>query len=515
MLKRTTVFPIALASLALSAWPVAAATFDVTSNLWGDLITPNTFAWAIQQANVNSGADVIRLFSDVNVDQANPNEPISGFLTELTDPAGLSIQGNGHALVGNPFFITSQGDVVDKNAPRAYSPMGGDMLQVEALSFARIADNVSNVTIDRLTVDGLNAFLDIGKSSTVTILDSTIKNAVSFGRAGREARSALSVAEGATLNLEGIVMRKINPFDQRSLGTEFFWFVPAISGNDARLNMFKSNLDLAFTSSTSGAVSWAGGIANIVSSTILGQGLSVSKLSQPGVLNLVNSIFRPSGDTAVARIQAFSGGVANVVASTLQFDAFQSKIPNSQFCSNYYPCNGAPLQVFSDGEIHLQSSAVSVLNDNILPINLPYSNQFGPVAGRFTADPYSYVQPVTNQNADSLKILFNQPSLIAALGAYTLDLSSILPTFYELPAGATPNTSGPLIGVVPDADTSNKLLNPINNSVISTDVFGNPRTFNGKRDVGAVQTPGPLPVLGCGAAFGWSRRLRRRIRQCP
>lgn len=24
--------------------------------------------------------------------------------------------------------------------------------------------------------------------------------------------------------------------------------------------------------------------------------------------------------------------------------------------------------------------------------------------------------------------------------------------------------------------------------------------------------PGPLPVLGCGAAFGWSRRLRRRIR---
>jgi hypothetical protein len=25
--------------------------------------------------------------------------------------------------------------------------------------------------------------------------------------------------------------------------------------------------------------------------------------------------------------------------------------------------------------------------------------------------------------------------------------------------------------------------------------------------------PGPLPVLGCGAAFGWSRRLRRRIRR--
>jgi hypothetical protein len=26
-------------------------------------------------------------------------------------------------------------------------------------------------------------------------------------------------------------------------------------------------------------------------------------------------------------------------------------------------------------------------------------------------------------------------------------------------------------------------------------------------------TPGPLPVLGAGAAFGWSRRLRRRIKR--
>lgn len=28
---------------------------------------------------------------------------------------------------------------------------------------------------------------------------------------------------------------------------------------------------------------------------------------------------------------------------------------------------------------------------------------------------------------------------------------------------------------------------------------------------GAAAVPGPLPLLGAGAAFGWSRRLRRRI----
>jgi MYXO-CTERM domain-containing protein len=29
--------------------------------------------------------------------------------------------------------------------------------------------------------------------------------------------------------------------------------------------------------------------------------------------------------------------------------------------------------------------------------------------------------------------------------------------------------------------------------------------------VGAASVPGPLPLLGVGAAFGWSRRLRKRI----
>ena len=67
-----------------------------------------------------------------------------------------------------------------------------------------------------------------------------------------------------------------------------------------------------------------------------------------------------------------------------------------------------------------------------------------------------------------------------------------------------------------DADGANQLINPINGSVITKDVYGNPRTAFGTRDIGAVQgtqVPGPLPVLGAGAAFGWARRLRKRVRQ--
>ena len=32
-------------------------------------------------------------------------------------------------------------------------------------------------------------------------------------------------------------------------------------------------------------------------------------------------------------------------------------------------------------------------------------------------------------------------------------------------------------------------------------------------DAPGTEVPGPLPLLGAGAAFGWSRRLRQRVRQ--
>jgi len=407
--------------------------------------------------------------------------------------------------------------VVTKTNPQAYNK-DSDSILIPSFSFARIAENVSHVNFDRFTVDGLNAFLDVGRNSVVNLVDSTIKNSISVGFTARPVITALT---GSTVNLTQVILSNINPFDDRSFGTEYDWARPAIIGNDATLNILKSKLELAFTSSTSGAVSWAGGTANIVSSVILGQGLSIRDLTTQGVLNLVNSVYRPSGHTDIARIQAYAGGVANIIASTIQFDAADSSIPDRGFCPANYPCKGAPLQVFANGEIYLQSSAISVLNNDLFEMYFPYAIQYAaltPTPGIFTADPYSYVQPVTNQNAVDLKLLFNQPNLITEGVAYALDpSSSFLPTFYDLPAGAYPIVSGPLISVVPDADSHNKLINPIDGSVISTDVFGNPRTYNGLRDVGAVQqpasVPAPLPLLGFGAAFGWSRRLRGRLSQ--
>jgi hypothetical protein len=69
-----------------------------------------------------------------------------------------------------------------------------------------------------------------------------------------------------------------------------------------------------------------------------------------------------------------------------------------------------------------------------------------------------------------------------------------------------------LVNQIANADGANQLLSPIDGSVISVDVLGNPRTTKGLRNIGALQAPvpGPLPLAGAAAALGWSRRLRRR-----
>ncbi|MEB3305526.1 MAG: hypothetical protein VKL58_04850 [Cyanobacteriota bacterium] len=260
--------------------------------------------------------------------------------------------------------------------------------------------------------------------------------------------------------------------------------------------------------------------------------MSVLDYTNQGVLNMVNSVFRPAGRSETARIQASNGGVANLIASTIQFDAsFTSDVPRPSdpffSCPANYKCNGAPLQAFNGGTINLQSSAVSVLSTDEARISNPYANTYDGLAGTLTADRYTYVQPVTDQDSTALKSLFGQPDLITTGVPYALDTSDPFTLLYfDLPAGGTPLAPGPLIGVVPDADGANQLINPIDGSVITKDIFGNPRTSSGLRDIGAVQTtieppvpppdqtpvPGPLPVLGFGAALGWSRRLRRRLR---
>jgi hypothetical protein len=71
-------------------------------------------------------------------------------------------------------------------------------------------------------------------------------------------------------------------------------------------------------------------------------------------------------------------------------------------------------------------------------------------------------------------------------------------------------------------DTISNLIIPTNGSIAfrvkTLDNIGNPAILS-ITDFGAVATgsptnvPGPLPFLGCAAAFSWSRKLSKRVRQ--
>jgi len=508
---------------AMSALPSAAAIFLVNKNFWGNHTTQGTFSWAINQSNINPGKDTIVVTTDVGIDDylGGANGPTQ-YAAHITDPSGLDIIGNGHKLTGEPSFINLSGVLHTKTDPAAIMP--GDVLVDQAVSFATVSDNVSSLFIDGLVVDGLNEFLSIGKGSSVVVRNSVFRN---MGAFGKPALPLFSVFDDSTLTLTGVSIKHVNRYKDITQGFEYGW-VPVIEGLNANLNIDRSLLNF-YISATQGAVAWAGGTVNVVSSQLFGRGLSISDylkegVLKEGVLNVVNSVFRPDGHSATSRIQAYNGGEANVIASTIQYDAQDTTdvpMPGDPFfsCPENYKCNGAPLQAFNGGTINLRSSSVSVLGTEVALIRNPYSDTYDDRPGTLTADSSTFVKPVAAMSPAALKALFNQVNLLTSGVPYTLAPGYLpeFPSIYiELPEGASPRTPGPLLNAVADADGVNKLINPIDGSVITHDVYGHARTRNGMRDAGAVQAtlvPGPLPLLGCGSALAWSRRFRRRLRQ--
>jgi hypothetical protein len=136
-------------------------------------------------------------------------------------------------------------------------------------------------------------------------------------------------------------------------------------------------------------------------------------------------------------------------------------------------------------------------------------------AGSLVALDSVWLQTTANQSAADLQTLFGTSSLLTSGLPLTLqDFGGGVSAYLPLPGGAYPNPSGPLIDQISDADGVNQLINPIDGSPILLDVYGNPRSSNGLRSIGAVEpVPGPLPLAGATAALAWSRRLRRRIQR--
>jgi len=486
------------------------STWAVTQATWGTTSSVGSFAWAIDQANNSATSDVISVGSNlqISVDGATGYTSIFNLATITRS---VTILGNNATLVGNPVFETTGGQVVTKNNPQEYQPGAGDILLEPSYSFAKIGisgtDNSGlRVTIQDLNTDGLNRFARVERNASLDYSNSGIAKSVNFtGNAA--VTPGFDVTTGGTLTADRLTVTSASALNGGGV-TGFF------SGLDATLNISRANIS---DSNTGGAVVLAGGTANVVSSIFYGSGgvTAVAGVAVPtATMNVVNTAAYLAGplnggdDKAFVsnKFSAGPGAVINLQASTVIADLVSLTTGTAD-------ATGAPLNA-DGGSINLVSSAVmATVNEDSLPGQIAYSASSG---GIFSADAYSWVRPTPAQSGTALQVLFGQPGLLtgsAGLGVVVLSPSPLVEMALPYPEGTYPVSGGVLIGVVSDANGVNRLINPIDGTTILTDVFGDPRTTGGLRNVGAVElrsVPEPTTITLAVAATLIGLQLRRR-----
>ena len=480
------------ASLASVPQSATAAVFNVTESTWGVTTTPGSFAWAIDQANTQPGPDTISIAAGLEINVDVPFG-LPGDLTWLANfTESVNVQGNGAKLIGNPTYVTSGSLFATKTniVGNAYRPAirSTDFVVQRALSFAKIgtfgADNSSiEVTFTDLSADGLASISNVYEGAQLSVSGGDFDNIVNYSQTDDTGRGAFEAYAGSMLNLNDISITRSYPFaNALDVNDEAALFFGTIQGVDAQLNMANSSINSSYGA---GAVAWSGGTANIVSSVIKNAGgLQINQ----GVLNFVNSILYMTGGDSLSqtnRIQAASGGEANITASSILYDPLSTSVS----CANVsYECNGMPLTALLNGVLNFDSSVAVAINTSLaFPGKDSYREYTG---GDLRADQYSFIGATDNQDASAVRALFDNPSILTEGDTYGLQDNGIIQFFNELPFGAFPLPGGVLAGVIPNADSGsfNELINPIDGQPILVDVYGLPRTnAAGSRDIGAVQ----------------------------
>jgi hypothetical protein len=521
---RLTVYWISLVAILAWSRTTSAGNFVVSLTEFGTETTTGSLAWAINQANSTLGHDTITINAglEISVDHAEPIPVEHNWLARLTE--SVAIFGNGSRLVGNPTYVTSGGLIATKTniLGNVYSDPfhPTDVVVTRSFSFAQIgtihADNSHiHVEISNLGADGLASFAVANEGSTLTTTGGSFTNMVNY--TGYSGRAVFDARTGSTLNLDGISISSHIPFTAPfDITDEYSAFFGTIGGSDSQLNLQNSSIQDSFGA---GALSWSGGVANVVSSVFSNAGgLSVvdgrdgnGDKTMDGRLNFVNSILYMQGGDNLSetnRIQAASGGEAWIVASSILYNA----IATDSSSDVAYALNGMPLTATYDGVLRFNSSVVVPLNaDLMFPGKTSYS-EFN--TGNLLADDFSYIAATDTQPGDAIKTLFGNNNILTGGKTFNFTSGDPVSVFDPLPWGATPSQQSVLIGVVPDAGPggANQLINPINGQPILFDVYGHSRTHNGRRDIGAVQAiPEPSTWILCMAGFAgccFSRRWR-------
>ena len=471
---------IAVGLTVVEASPVQAApiTFDVTSTACSG---PGSIQEAAANANANPGVDTIRFSAGLTVSLASCTRP-SGVLFEywyaITLNESVVIDGNGATLDGLSTWIDTAGNV---NPKQGCPTSPGYTTLTYSPAFAEIGDyRTTNpgltVTVQNLNLKRMPSAFLVNGSASLNLTGSNLDQINDiYARCSRPMIDALR--EGANVSMSNSVIS--NSWAYTSNTQDAGGVIAVDTGN---LEVFQSLL----SDNMAGRAFFTSGTSNIVSTVVTSSG---GAHAIGGTMNIVNSAIVPNVSFHKRdRISASNAGTVNLTASSVSaLTTVCVRVENDTL-----PCDmpGEPLEALGAGSsINLTDSAVGSF------VRSPGGPIVMPAGGTYMSNARTWVQPTSVQDAAAIAAIL--PNAITADPGLPNDgtPSAFLAPGITYPRLVMPVLSdgvnpGRLIDAVPNATCAgaNALINPIDSSCITSDVFGQPRwDANGTRNIGAIQ----------------------------
>ena len=494
---------LALMFLAIPAFP---DTFNVTSS---QCTGTGSLLEAVEAANNAPGTDTISIQAGLEIRFSTCPILAQDLPYVARFEESVVIEGNGAILQGRQSWVSESGNI---NGPFCPSKISGVIVVDETGGFLLVGNrDVDNsaieVTINRLTAKHLPAFARVYDKGRLTLNE---VNLIEIEDAYKSCnRSAVDGYIGSVIKVDESTIDSFKNYGNSVART--VWNAAFSMSSESKLYIQNTVFKKPFT--IPGGAIYSSGETTIVNTLFQnGGGLSFSgDATNPGRATIVNSVIQLGSEASeLDRIYAGYYSELDVQASTIVTlfgNCSRSDCPTGN--ENTMPLFAAGSATWlPGGRINLSQTAVGVAFDNI-PGSLLYAD---PAAG-YSADALTYVQEMDGQDAASLRALTGQPALLTGQPALLGQADGLtLDSDAGYARWVTPIPGGLLIGRVPDAGIggSNALLNPIDGSFISKDIFGNERVdADGKRNIGAVELfPAPSLHAASGNAkvtLDWTR----------
>lgn len=474
-LTRTlSIFPAVAALLLAGAQAAVAATFEITA--MSCMTSPGGYWWALQQANANPGRDTIQFRTSITVDDCR-HFPAEQY-PDLHVTESVDIVGNGFTVYGNVGWVNPDGhfnshghcpNPVDVDTWVGY---GGGFIDIGR----RNSDNQGiEVTITGLKMSRLTGVAIVRKNAKLRIENAFIQDIYSV----YHEQCNSPIIEGidhSDITIVDTLLDRISVPEEGFTDTRFPVVTSAIKGNGGQLVMDRVKMGGVYGDHTTG-ISWFGGTVKIVNSQFINSsGIWV----ESGTLDFVNSTYFAGIAGLEFKDNFLIGNVtANIQASTFWWGQW------GDGCDWTRPGAKCPPRILGfdavGSTIRFEGSALGVWEVASYPVLTGTPSQF-------TSDDKTWIQPRTRQGAAAIHAIL--PNALTALpGLYDYPSFNTSEYLHDItPLLGTPSQPGVLIDAIADC-AANPLINPIDSSTITTDVFGNPRCDigNDKRNIGAVQ----------------------------